>query len=211
MIVDSTVEQPARIVVDRDGKPFKTVLAQLHRGKTAVIVQDSVADAGFHRYRASLEVAHDTDPRNNLGLGFVAVRGKPKLLVLQEKPQEPTLASALRRAGITVEVRGPGQLPNRVDELQDYDAVILNDFNAEHLLPQQMEMLRTASQDSGIGLAMIGGENSFLPGGYQTVRPSPRRSRSRRNLNSSPTEEAELATPLPARDHRRRLRSMGMA
>ena len=166
VIVDSTLDQPARIVMDRDGRPFKTVVAQLHRGKTAVVVQDSVADAGFHRYRASLEVQHDTDPRNNIGLGFVAVRGKPKLLVLQEKPSEPTLVGALRRAGVTVDVRGPGQLPNRADEIQDYDAVILNDFNAEHLLPQQMALLRTAAQDSGVGLAMVGGENSFLSGGY---------------------------------------------
>ncbi len=65
-----------------------------------------------------------------------------------------------------MDVRGPGQLPTRPDELQAYDGIFLNDFNAEHLAPQQMEMLRSASQASGIGLAMVGGENSFLPGGY---------------------------------------------
>jgi len=166
VIVDSTLDQPARIVLDRDGKPLKTVMAQLHKGKTAVVVQDSVPEAGFHRYRAALEVAHDTDPRNNVGLGFVAVRGKPKILVLQEKANEPTLGDALRRAGITVDVRGPGQLPNRPDELQDYDAIFLNDLNASHMLPLQLEMLRSAARDSGVGLAMVGGENSFLPGGY---------------------------------------------
>lgn len=166
IIVDSTVEQIARIVIDRDGKPFKTVNALVHRGKTAVVVQDSLKDAGFHRYRAALEAKQDTDPRNNVGLGFVSVRGRPKVLVMQENSAEPTLANALRRAGVTVDVRGPGQIPNRPDEVQDYDAVFLNDFNASHLVPQQLEMLRTAAEASGIGLAMVGGENSFLPGGY---------------------------------------------
>ncbi len=67
IVVDSTVEQQGRIVVDRDDKPLKTLSVQLHKGKTAVVVQDSIPDAGFHRYRASLEASPRYRPEKQPG------------------------------------------------------------------------------------------------------------------------------------------------
>ena len=166
VIVDSTVEQSARLVIDRDDVPVKTLGVRLDKGKNAIVVPDTIQSEGFHRYRATLEAAADTDPRNNTGLGFVSVRGAPKLLLLQNNLEDPTLAKSLKKAGIDVDLRGPGMLPSRVDQLQNYDAVVLNDFNADNFVPSQMEMLRSAAENSGVGLAMIGGQDSYLPGGY---------------------------------------------
>lgn len=166
VIVESSRSQHATIDVDRDGILLKKVNVNLNKGRNSLVVPEKVEDVGFHRYRATLHADFDQDNRNNVGLNFVAVRGKPRILLLQENPTETTLADALRKNGIAADVAGPASVPSRPEELQIYDAILFNDFNASNLTQGQMKMIQAAVRDSGIGFGMIGGENSFLPGGY---------------------------------------------
>jgi len=166
VVVDSSTAQRGTLIVDRDGVVVKSLAVELQPGKNAIVFSQAIADAGFHRYRATLEVPKDRDHRNNVGAGFVQVRGKPKILVLQQNTTDRTLAEAIASQGIGVELRGPDGIPARAESFQDYDAVILNDINAAAFLAGQMALLATAVEDTGLGLAMIGGENSFLPGGW---------------------------------------------
>lgn len=166
VVVDSTKEQDAMLSLDRDGAIVKEIPVHLNAGRTALVVPDKVSGTGFHRYRASIRANEDRDSRNNIGMGFVAVRGKPKLLVLQEKTDKSPLVEALKKSGVDVDLGGPGSLPTRPEEFQGYDGIIFNDFNAQSIQPLQMKLIQAAVRDSGVGFAMIGGENSFLPGGY---------------------------------------------
>jgi uncharacterized membrane protein len=166
VLVDSTVEQIGSLDIDRNGVLIKKVPIRLNPGRNAIVIPDTLKDTGFHRYRATLRTQNDRDNRNNVGLGFVAVRGKPRILVLQQKPSETSLLSALRKSGLDVELGGPGSAPTKPEELQAYDAVFLNDINADTFRVAQMKIIQAAVRDSGVGFAMVGGENSFLPGGY---------------------------------------------
>jgi len=165
-ILDCSRATSGRLVVDRDGVVVYNQPISLRAGRNAVVISDKIDKPGFMRYRATFQAAEDGDSRNNVGLGFVGVRGESRLLVMQESRTPPTLAEALRRKGLKVDVLTPGRLPLRAEQLQPYDAIILNDLNADKFFGGQMEMIRSAVRDSGIGLAMIGGENSFLSGGY---------------------------------------------
>ena len=166
VLIDASTEQSGIVDVDRDGILVKRIPVKLISGRSSVVLTEKLADTGFHRYRATLRADHDQDPRNNIGLGFVAVRGKPRLLVLQQNPAKSALADALKKNGLQVDVIGPNSIPSRAEDLQIYDGLILNDINADSFMPAQMKLFQSAVRDSGIGLAMIGGENSFLPGGY---------------------------------------------
>ena len=166
VLVDSTVQQNGMIDIDRDGILVKQVPVKLAAGRSSVVVSEKLPDTGFHRYRATLRADHDLDNRNNVGLGFVAVRGKPRVLVLQESAGKSELADALRKNGLTTDVVGRAAIPSKAEDLQVYDALILNDINASAFTTSQMKLFESAVRDSGIGLAMVGGENSFLPGGY---------------------------------------------
>ncbi len=170
LIVDSTQEQTAQIDVDRDGVLFKKLNVRLNSGRNSIVVTDGLKEAGFHRYRATLKAQGDLDSRNNVGLGFVAVRGKPRLLVLQEDIRDQTLVNALAKNGIATDLAGPSTIPTKAEELQVYDAIVFNDINAANFTDQQMKLVQAAVRDSGVGFAMIGGENSFLPGGYYGSR-----------------------------------------
>ncbi len=166
VVVDSTVETDGILTIDRDSVTVKKLGVHLTRGKNAIVATDTMDEPGFHRYRATLLVNQDTDNRNNVGAGFVVVRGKPKVLILQSDPSRSQLASALREQGLQADLYGPEGVPVRPEQLQNYDAVLFNDINAATMTERQMKLVQAAVRDSGVGYAMIGGENSFLPGGY---------------------------------------------
>lgn len=165
-IVDSTVAQSGQLVIERNGTAVAQVPVSIPAGTSAIVVNQEIKSAGFYRYRAYLQVAQDSDNRNNLGAAFVAVKGRPKVLMVQGNPAKRELAAALAEQGVTVELGGAGSMPIKAEDLQAYDAVILNDFNASLTSELQMKMVRNAIRDSGIGFLMVGGEDSFLPGGW---------------------------------------------
>lgn len=168
IVIEARTHAEGTLHIDHDGKPIKSMRVALSPGKNVVVAPIRTEKEGFHRYRVLLEVSPDADPRNNQGRAFVKVQGKPKVLLAEGGTPDPTraLERALKANNLEVVRATETTFPARPDELQGYDAIILHDFPATALAPQQMLMIQAAVRDTGIGFAMIGGENSFLPGGY---------------------------------------------
>jgi len=164
-LVESSVEQAATLRLERNGLLIEEKTLRLPPGKSAVVFQDRLEKAGFYQYQLSLRGEKDLDVRNNLASAYVSVLSKPRVLVLQ-MDNGRTLVDALGAQGLDVDLRTPAAIPTRPHQLQNFAAVIFNDLNAMTLTPGQMRMIQQAVRDTGIGFAMVGGENSFLPGGY---------------------------------------------
>ena len=164
--IDSQGIQSGKVRLDRDGVVVAEKLVDLHDGRNSIIFPQTIKSVGLLRYRATLEANGDVDTRNNVGAGFINVRGRPKVLVAQNRLDDRALATALERNSIVVDVVGPSGLPTRPEQYQGYDSIILNDINAANVPDSIRNAIVTASRDSGIGLAMIGGQDSFLPGGW---------------------------------------------
>lgn len=154
------------LTIDRDGVLVERRAVNLQEGTNSVLLRQTVKNVGLVRYRATLQANGDTDPRNNVGAGFVNVVGRPKVLLCQATTKDQSLFNALVSKGISVDLVTPGNLPSRPEQLQGYESVLLNDINATMVNPSLQQSFVTACRDSGIGLGMIGGENSFLPGGW---------------------------------------------
>jgi uncharacterized membrane protein len=168
VVIESRKAAEGVLMIDRDGEPVKRVPVKLAPGKNVVVVPVQTEREGFHRYRVTLEASPDGDARNNIGRVFVRVRGKPRVLLAEGGAPDPTraLEKALRANNLEVTRVDPNTFPARAEDLQNYDAILFHDFPAVALSPQMMLALQSAVRDTGIGFAMIGGENSFLPGGY---------------------------------------------
>ncbi len=167
IIVEATTPSSGVLRVDRDGVPIKEVAVNLSPGKNSITTSLRIDKPGISRFRFVLEATPDTDPRNNIGMGLVSVKGKPKVLLAEGQP-DPTgaLAKALQANDLEVVRVSEGGLPTRPEEWQQFDAIVLSDYPAWGMSEQQMKVVRSAVRDTGIGFLMIGGEQSFLPGGY---------------------------------------------
>ena len=97
----------------------------------------------------------------------VNVGGKPRILILHEKTRQMRpLVRALTEQGLVAEVRDNHGVPEQLEELLAFDAVILADIPATDMKPAQMEMIKRYVTDFGGGLLMLGSDNSFGLGGY---------------------------------------------
>jgi uncharacterized membrane protein/uncharacterized protein YegL len=95
------------------------------------------------------------------------MQGEAKVLAIHEKPSKlGELKKALQKQGLTLEVRGKYGLPESLQELNEFNALILADIEATNFTPRQMDNIQRYVNDFGGGLIMTGSENSFGLGGY---------------------------------------------
>lgn len=118
-------------------------------------------------WTAEALAADDHFPINNQVSCAISVKGRPRVLALHAKPKEMrSIARALREQDMEVEVRSEHGLPESLEELAAFDAIVLADFPATAMTPRQMQMIKRYVVDLGGGLVMLGSENSFGLGGY---------------------------------------------
>ncbi len=169
VVLRSLTSQQAALSLSRNSKPAGSpIQVALHPGDNLVRVQQTIAQPGAYRYQAELNAPQDTYPQNNRGEGYVWVRGIPTVLYVADSSQ---LTAFLRRTlaaqHLRVEYAPPSALPSSPAALQGFDAVFLSNVAAYNLTNQQMTALQHACRDFGMGLGMIGGDQSFGAGYYR--------------------------------------------
>ncbi len=167
IVVQSQKHAEGKITLDREGTPLKTLPVKLSPGVNLITTTLRADKAGMQRIRATLEVQPDSDPRNNIGLALTRVQGKPHVLIAEGRVgASEALARALQANSISVTRVRADTFPTRAEQLLDYDAIVFNDFPATALSPQQMDAIKSAVRDGGVGFVMIGGTQSYQMGGY---------------------------------------------
>ena len=122
---------------------------------------------GFHEFEVMVEADGDTVLENNVARGVVLVAGRPKVLLIEREEREARhLEQGLAMEEIDVEVRPESGLPDNLNDLLNYDVLILSDVPADKFAPGAMDMVKSYVRDYQGGLVMIGGEQSFGLGGY---------------------------------------------
>ena len=169
VVTVSTVAQSATLTLLRDKVPIGKQQVQLKAGKSAFTFSETMKQPGLHKYEALLEPTQDTVAENNRAEGDVTVQGRPRVLYVTDVdvPIYGALRQAMAAQGIDLQIQTPGNIPGDVQALASYDSVVLSNVPAVELGPQQQQALASASKEFGVGLGMVGGENSFAAGGYQ--------------------------------------------
>lgn len=167
LIANAKSDSHSEIRLFRNGQPVDTKTISLSPGKNVLTFPQTIDKQGIYSFEALMKSDADTLLSNNRALGTTSVRGKPKLLFIEGKPgQSQALTKALGVSDITVDVKSAIGIPVSLDELREYDSVVLSDVPAMDMTPDQMKMLEAGVRDLGIGFGMIGGDNSFGAGGY---------------------------------------------
>lgn len=177
---DTPFELKAYVSAERDTKGMLRVLedgkliaeeeVEVKAGRnTPFVLPRRISDGGFHKYQVTLDVKGDARVQNNSGEAFTYIKSEPKVLYIEgdESSAENYLEGALKAEQILVTRGGVSEIPRSIDELQKYDSIILSNVPASVMSRSQMQMIERGVHDLGIGLMMIGGEESFGAGGYQ--------------------------------------------
>lgn len=147
-------------------------------GKKVYTLQQKLAEPNFYRFRVRFEA---DDPRrdplveNNVAHAITQVAGAGRILLVENadpesRGQHEPLAQRLRRQGLEVLLRTADQGFQSKVELQQFDAVVLGDVPREQFTEEQIDMLVESVHDTGCGLVMLGGPNSFGAGGWANTK-----------------------------------------
>lgn len=144
----------------------KEIQLAANRPQTVFFDVDMVT-SGNSRWSVELIPAQDHFPINNQRGCTITVRGNPRILILHEteRAMRP-FERAMVEQDFSVEVRGKFGMPDNIQDMLAFDAIVLADFPATSMSPRQMNLLKRYVRDFGGGLAMLGSENSFGLGGY---------------------------------------------
>ncbi len=150
-------------------------------GKTVIGFRHSIDKPAMYTYRASFipsDARDDLMPQNNQASAFTHVRGKGRVLLIEDcdhRGDFDYLIERLRVMNLEIDVLPSNQLFTSLSELQGYDCVILanvprssgDDSNSiSSFRDEQIAMLVRNTQQMGSGLVMLGGMNSFGAGGW---------------------------------------------
>lgn len=164
--IQSPYSQTIRYVLQSEEKVIARGSRNAPAGSSKLVFRDHAGKAGTKQYRLIVE-GEGTDPlpANNRARLLVGVEGQKAILCVTDDPQSGFVAR-LRETGLRVEKRAPAQCDWSIAQLSGYEAVIIENVQANKIGRGGMKNIASWVKGSGYGLMMTGGKNSYGPGGY---------------------------------------------
>jgi hypothetical protein len=158
---------PALLQVYRNGALLQEGTVALEAGKKLELrLPQKIEQAGLYRYEVTLKASQDHRVENNGREIWLQVAGPPRILLADEQPADSrALATALQNRGFQVDVRQARDFPLTLKDMLLYQAIFCRNVPASSI-HSQMPLLRDYVRNFGGGFAMLGGKQSFGPGGY---------------------------------------------
>jgi len=188
VVITSTVPAVGRLMLSRGGTPIDLDAApdelgyytELKVGRNVIRVPVSVNQPGPQLYDAVFEpiaslnadgsvgtTIGDSLRENNNGSVITFVGSEGLVLVVVEDPKEAVrIEDALHAAELETKRITASEFPGTLPELASYEAVVLINQSAYSFAEMQQEMMRQYVHDTGGGIVMIGGPESFGAGGW---------------------------------------------
>ncbi len=188
VVLTSTVPAVGRLMLSRGGTPIDLdpepselgYYTQLRKGRNVIRVPVAVTQPGPQLYDAVFEpiaslnadgsvgnTIGDSLRENNNGSVITFVGTKGLVLIVADDPRDAVrIEDALHAAEIQTKRISPVEFPGSLAELASYEALVLINQSAYSFAETQQEMMRQYVHDTGGGLVMIGGPESFGAGGW---------------------------------------------
>ncbi len=188
VVISSTTPAVGRLMLSRGGTPIDLDPApdelgyytELKAGRNVIRVPVAVQQPGPQLYDAVFEpiaslgedgstgtTIGDSLRENNNGSVITFVGSEGLVLVVANEPREAVrIEDALHAAELETKRITPADFPGTLPELASYEAVVLINQSAYSYAETQQEMMRQYVHDTGGGIVMIGGPESFGAGGW---------------------------------------------
>lgn len=165
--VRATAAAAATLIVRRDGATISEDPIALTRGANRVEVAIGTAAVGQQLFEIEVVAEGDEVSENNRDVAIIVVGPAPRVAIMTEDPgAAAAFAAMLSVHGIEAVEIAARSAPYTADRWMEHDVVALLNLPAIALASAQQEALREAVEVHGRGLLLLGGENTFGPGGY---------------------------------------------
>jgi uncharacterized membrane protein len=188
VVLTATIPAAGRLLISQDGTVIDLnpaadelgKIVELNKGRNVLSVSIGVTRPGALTYEAVFEpitalsdsgsstgTLGDSIPENNKGSAITFVGSEGSVLIVADDPNEAVkFEDVLAKAEVQA-VRIPAsRFPSSLPELAAYEAVVLLNQSAYSYSEAQQELMRQYVKDTGGGLVMIGGPESFGAGGW---------------------------------------------
>ena len=172
VLLDSLTKGTGKLALSENGKTIFEKPVEFDAGKTRFAMPLYLREPGFYEYVATITppAGEDGWAENNVAIGDLFLRGEGQVLVVTDpkgdaRDWEP-LVGALKAAQRIVKVQMAYEFPRDALSLMPYDLVIFPNAPAEAFDAVQLQAMRDAVFNNGTGFLMLGGPQSFGPGGY---------------------------------------------
>jgi uncharacterized membrane protein len=172
VILSSLDAGDGTLVLEQNGHRVFEGPVQFRAGKNRFAIPIAPGEPGYYEYEAKIEVdaARDGVRQNNRAISYLHIRGEGKVLIVTDpggdrRDYQP-LVRALEQSQRDVQVIEAYNLPGDPLQLLPYDAVVFVNVAADQFAVDQFAALHDAVFNQASGFVMVGGENSFGPGGY---------------------------------------------
>jgi Ca-activated chloride channel homolog len=167
--IDSTRDTDATLrVLKNDSVVAEKGVSVVADGENVFVVSQRADQQGFYNFRAEVDApGSDSFVQNNSREAFAIIEGQPRTLYLYgDARPSPAMLRVLAEGKFVSDIKGSAAVPRTLAGFQNYDLVIFDNVPASALTSEQMRMVQSYVRDLGGGFVMIGGDQSFGPGGY---------------------------------------------
>ncbi|SFH67673.1 VWA domain-containing protein [Planctomicrobium piriforme] len=175
VVISAMKPGKAKLVLEENGQPVREepFEVELQAGKNRIDIPIFLRSPGYYEYSATLLPEAGTDGRteNNKGVGYVYVEGEGKVLIVADPLRTDDrdferLQQAIVEGERSVEVIDSYKFPRDPLSLLPYDCIVFANVPQDAFDAVQLNAVRDAIYSQGTGFLMIGGANSYGPGGY---------------------------------------------
>lgn len=158
--------------LEENGQAIAEQKVKFQAGKNRFTFPIQLRNPGYYEYTANIEVPRGKDniDKNNKVINSLFLEGEGKVLVVTDPQGEEKdwtqLVKAIRESQHAVEVQSAYDFPRDSSSLMPYDCIVFVNVPADAFDTVQLQSMRDAVFNFGSGFLMVGGANSFGPGGY---------------------------------------------
>ena len=172
VVLSSLAAGAGKMTLQENGKTIFEKDVEYTAGKNRFTLPLYLREPGYYEYLARIEprAGEDGWAENNVAIGDVYLKGEGKVLVVTDAKGDArdweTLVAALKESERVVQVQMAYEFPRDALSLLPYDLVIFPNVPADSFDAVQLQALHDAVYQQGTGFLMLGGPNSYGPGGY---------------------------------------------
>lgn len=152
--------------IKKNGDLIYSNNVELTKGENTFTIKDAVNENGNVIYSADIRPMADTIAENNRISAYSYVADLPSILIIEDNGSGDELEKILEGTNAYVESIEGKAVSADITKLSKYDAIIIANCSIESMTAGLPEVLEGYVKNTGGGLLVTGGENSFALGGY---------------------------------------------